>query len=127
MTAGAEIRTAERRRTLRRELWPAIAAAAASIAFHAVHMIAALAAAGASSLAHAHHAHHAAGSAGGDAFGWLLWLGWGVNGLTLLLAGHLLFSYFRHRRADRRKAASHLTVCLISFAIAFVTIGITLF
>ncbi|MCI3921001.1 hypothetical protein MO973_12225 [Paenibacillus sp. TRM 82003] len=129
MTEAAEIRSEERRRSMWKELWPALAAAGASIAFHAVHMLAVLATAGASSLAHAHHAHHAhhaSGGAGDGAAAWLAWLGWGINGVTLLLAGHLLFSYFRHRKADRRKAASHLVVCLVSFAIVFVTIGISL-
>jgi Na+/proline symporter len=114
------------KKELWKELWPAMLSALASLAFHAAHMGAVLTAAGISTgLAHAHHAQHG-GAAGVDGWVWLSWVGWGVNGVTLLLAGHLFVKYWRHRRDDRRKAASHLTVCLISFAIVFAAIGLTL-
>lgn len=102
-----------------RTFWPVLVSAAASILLHAVHMAAAITAAGAASLhAHAGHAHgHAAGAPG-----WMAWLGWGLNVLTLVLAACLFISYLRLRRDNRRKAASHLTVCLVSFTIVAVTL-----
>lgn len=116
------------KKSIWREIWPAVASIGATIVFHTIHMIGVLAAAGASSLAHHVHAHHAhgGGSGGGAGLEWLSWVGWGINGMTALFAAHLLVSYFRHRRTDRHRAASHLTVCLISFVIVFVTIGISL-
>jgi len=96
-------------------MWSAPIAAAASVLFHAAHGAAMLAAAGATGL-HA-HAHHA----GGGASGWTAWLGWGADAITLALCVVLFVSYLRHRRDDRRKAASHLTICLASFAVVAAT------
>ena len=114
------------KRAIWKEIWPAAASIAATVVFHTIHMLGVLAAAGASSLAHHVHAHHAHSGGSGAGMEWLSWLGWGINGLTLLFGVHLLVSYFRHRRSDRRRASSHLVVCLISFVIVFVTIGLSL-
>ncbi|WP_309120027.1 hypothetical protein [Paenibacillus sp.] len=96
-------------------IWPALLSAAASVLFHAAHAAAMIVAAGATGLhAHAHHAQ-------GGAFGWTAWLGWGANAVTLALCVFLFASYVRHRRDDRRKAASHLAVCLTSFAVVAAT------
>jgi hypothetical protein len=118
----SQARAAEKR-PLWKDLWPAIASVAASILFHTVHLIGVLAAAGASSFAH--HMHHH-GSRGGPGMEWLFWVGWGLNGITLLFAIHCLVAYLRHRRTDPKRAASHLTVSLLSFVIVFAAIGMSL-
>lgn len=119
-----QARAAEKR-ALWKDLWPAVASIAASILFHTIHMIGVLAAAGASSLAH--HVHmHQHGSHSVPGMEWLPWLGWGLNGITLLFAVHCLAAYLRHRQTDPRRAASHLTVCLLSFVIVFAAIAMSL-
>jgi hypothetical protein len=96
-------------------IWPAILSAAVSVLLHAAHAAALVAAAGATGLhAHSHHAH-------GGASGWTAWLGWGANAVTLALCVILFASYFRHRREDWRKAASHLAVGLTSLAVVAAT------
>jgi len=96
-------------------VWPALLSAAVSVLLHAAHAAAMVAAAGATGLhAHAQHAH-------GGASGWTAWLGWGANAVTLALCVALLASYVRHRREDRRKAASHLAVAVTSLAVVAAT------
>lgn len=100
-------------------IWPAIVSAAASVLFHSAHAALMLAAAGAAGL-HAHN-HHAHGAGTQDPYGWLLWLGWGINALSIALCIALFTSYLRRRRDNHRAAASHLTACLVTFAIVAAT------